>query len=256
MMSSDGLSENKAQLERALRLVARLPLGSDRDRLEAEILLALDEIVTWTRGYGSTEGAGLHLRAINIGRRLDSPDVLTRALISQVLGLLNRGDLESIPAIGDELSLLGETHGDKQVSVLAHLVFGSVAYQQGRFVAAHERLSRLVPWDARHNQMQTALLATGHIAIGMTTYYPITLACLGSIEEAVVQANLGVEWARKRAPAFLASTLAVASRALLVSRDDNSYRINAEEQVAVSEELGFPYWLALGRCSLGWIIAK
>jgi predicted ATPase len=41
-----------------------------------------------------------------------------------------------------------------------------------------------------------------------------------------------------------------------VSRDDNSFRASVEEQVAISEELGFPYWLALGRCSLGWIIAK
>jgi hypothetical protein len=76
------------------------------------------------------------------------------------------------------------------------------------------------------------------------------------MEEAVVQTQLAVKWARKRAPGFLASTLAVASRALLLSRDDHLFRENAEEQVAISEELGFPYWLALGQCSLGWVIAK
>jgi predicted ATPase len=41
-----------------------------------------------------------------------------------------------------------------------------------------------------------------------------------------------------------------------VSRDDYALRINAEEQVEIAEELGMPYHLALGRCSLGWIIAK
>jgi predicted ATPase len=174
-----GVSENKAQLERALRLVARLPAGPDRDRLEGEMLLALDDILTWTRGYGSAEAIELQRHATDVGRRLDSPDLLTRALISQVLGLLNRGSLQSIPAIGDELLLLSETHGDGQIGVLAHLVFGSVAYQQGRFVTARDELSPLVPWNAAGNEMQMSLLTTGHIAVGMTTYYPVTLACLG-----------------------------------------------------------------------------
>jgi tetratricopeptide (TPR) repeat protein len=250
------VSENKAQLERALRLAARLPVGRDRDRLEAELLFALAVVLTWSRGIGSAETAELHQRAANIGRKLASPDVLTRVLVSQSLALLNRGELQSMQAIGDELLSLSETYGDAQIAALARIVFGGLAYQQGRFIAARDALSAVVPWGAEGNQILVAILTTGTDAFGMATVYPITLACLGYLEEAVAQARLAVEWARKRAPAWIASTIGIASRALLVSRDDESFRISAEEQVAIAEELGFPYWLALGRCSLGWISAK
>jgi class 3 adenylate cyclase/tetratricopeptide (TPR) repeat protein len=250
------VSENRAQLERALHMAARLPVGRDRDRLEAELLLALAGVLTWTRGFGSAEAADFHLQAAKIGRKLDSPDALTRALFSQSLVLQNRGDLQSMQAIGDELLSLSETYTDAQINIFARMVFCNLAYQQGRFVTAREVLSGIVPWGANGNQMQVPLLTTGTDAVGMATVYPVTLACLGYIEEAVAQAGLAVEWARKRAPAWIASTIGLSSRALLVIRDDNSFRANVEEQVAISEELGFPYWLALGRCSLGWIIAK
>jgi predicted ATPase len=215
------VSESKAHLERGLGLAARLPVGPDRDRLEAELLLALAGVLTWTQGFGSAEAAEFHLQAANIGRRLDSPDALARALISQSLVLQNRGDLQSMQAIGDELLLLSETHSDAQINVLARTVFGNLAYQQGRFVTAREALSGIVPWDAEGNQMQAPLLTTETRAVGMATVYPVTLACLGYIEEAVAQARLAVEWARKCAPEWIASTIGLSSRALLVSRDDN-----------------------------------
>jgi hypothetical protein len=200
--TSLAVAENKAQLERALILAARLPVGRDRDRLEAELLLALAGVLTWSRGFGSAEAVEFYQQAANIGRKLDSPDVLTRALFFQCLVLLNRGDMQSMQAIGDELLLLSETYGDTQITALARTVFGNLAYPQGRFVTARETLSAIPAWRPEGSQLQLP-----YEAVGMATIYPVTLACLGYLKEAFTQARLAIEWAREKAPALVESMI-------------------------------------------------
>ena len=42
----------------------------------------------------------------------------------------------------------------------------------------------------------------------------------------------------------------------MVLRDDTGLRASAEEQVTISEVQGFPHFLAIGQCCLGWLAAK
>ena len=64
------LQRRPAQLERGLEFAASLPVGPERDELEAELLLALANILQTTTSMSSAEAAAVLDRAVPICRRL------------------------------------------------------------------------------------------------------------------------------------------------------------------------------------------
>src|SRR5271165_7142987 len=75
--------ETRVQLERGLEFAATLPDGADRHRLEAELLLALAEILQLTGGMANVEAGVVLERAIRVCRCLDLPQLRSRALWGQ-----------------------------------------------------------------------------------------------------------------------------------------------------------------------------
>lgn len=148
----------------------------------------------------------------------------------------------------------GETRGDRRLIVTAHAMLGFWKHIRGHFPSAHDHHTAPLVLNDQGGQPLIVRPVTPEVMAG--AYLSITLACLGRTEQASRQAALAVAKARRLVPSSLAFTLNLSSRARLILRDDDQLRREAEEEEAISERLGLPFWLALSRCSLGWLAAK
>ena len=135
------VAETRTYLERGLQFAGNLPDGPDRHRLEAELLIALGRILMATRGPNDPEAGAAFQRAVDVCRKLDSPEMLARALYS--LGIIGRNACrtEEGEAIGEELQALAAESGDTGIAIAARVRLGCVEYYRGDFVAARDHLA-------------------------------------------------------------------------------------------------------------------
>ena len=99
--------ETRAQLERGLEFAASLPGGPERDELEAELLLALANILQTTTSMSSAEAASILDRAVPICRRLARTPLLSRALWGQFVCVLVLGRVAAAQTISRRIAAVG-----------------------------------------------------------------------------------------------------------------------------------------------------
>ena len=85
----------------------------------------------------------------------------------------------------------------------------------------------------------------------------MVLYCLGFPDRALAQSNAAIAEARRLAhPPTLAASLEVGARVLSVFGENAALDERAGELVAVTTELGFPFWRTYGTICHGWIKVK
>ena len=244
--------ETRVQLERGLQFVATLPGSPDHHYLEADLLLALADVLQLTKGFANLETEGVLARAIPLCRRLDDPQLLVRALEAQFAFVATRGDMASAHAAAQELLDGAEASGEPLMNALARMVMGCVLFWQGRFTSARKHLEASVALTARGPEVKWDSRADIY---GRANLAP-TLACLGYPEQAAEQVRLAIDWASRRGSFALAYSLSVAGRALVVLHDDVKLRERTLAQITLCEERGYLLQLAGARGALGWLEAK
>ncbi len=251
------VAETRTHLERGLQIAASLPDGPDRSRLEVELLIAFGRILMATKGPNDPEAELTFQRAAAVGRKLGNPEMLARALYSLGVIAETRADLDAAEAIGEELRALAESNGDAGIAIAARVRLGVVAYYRGHFVAAHGHLAEALALHATGNYelRDSAIASDPHVA---AAYLSVALAHLGHVEQAISHGESAVAGARKSgssSPAY-ALALSVWSRTLEVLRDEAQCDECARMLVALAEEQGLSFLLAVGQCQLGWIIGR
>ena len=216
--------ETRVQLERGLEFAATLPDGADRYRLEAELLLALAEILQLTGGMANVEAGAVLEHAIRVCRSVDRPQLLSRALWGQFTSVLVRGEVVAAQAIAEELLELAEACSEVQIRVAARAAMGIGLFYQGRFRSARQHLAILLSIFAR--EPEAANLDWRTMTAG-PAFLALTLACLGYPEQARSQIGRAIDWASSKGSFALAYSLSVAVRVLIVLRDDVSLQERA-----------------------------
>jgi DNA-binding response OmpR family regulator/class 3 adenylate cyclase/tetratricopeptide (TPR) repeat protein len=245
--------ENRVQLERGLQFASTLPDGPDRYRLEVELLLALADILQLTKGMADIESGAAFERAIQVARRLGSPQVLGRALVGRLIAVSFQGELASARPIAEELLELSKACDDAQVTVLARTGMGITLFWQGSFVGARRHLEILAARLAREPEVTKKVWR--ETAVG-PAFLTLTLACLGYPERAASEIKCAIAHADQRETYSLAMGLSVLGRALIVLQDDLTLRERMTTQITLSEEHGYFHMLATSRCALGWLQAR
>ena len=251
------VAETRTYLERGLQFAGNLPEGPDRHRLEAELLIALGRILMTTKGPNDPEAGIAFQRAVAVCRMLDSPEILARALYS--LGIIAEAGAELLEAqaIGEELLALAASSGVVGIAVAARVRLGHVGYYRGQFAIAGDHFAKALALSATgtHELRDTAIASDPPVA---AAYLSVTLAHTGYTEQAISYGKSAIEDASKAgssSPAY-ALTLSVWFRTLEVLRDDAGCEACARTLVALCEEQGFSFLLAIGQSQLGWVTAK
>src|SRR5439155_1246444 len=188
--------ETRTYLERGLQFAGNLPDGPDRHRLEAELLIALGRILMATKGPSDPEAGTVFRRAVVVCRKLDSPEMLARALYALGIIAEARAELMAGQAIGEELRALAEQSGDVGIAIAGHVRLGLLGYSRGQFATARDHLAEALALCATgtHELRDSAIASDPHVA---AAYLSVTLAHLGCAEQAISYGKSAVDGARR-----------------------------------------------------------
>jgi class 3 adenylate cyclase/predicted ATPase len=252
------LAETRNQLGQGLTLVSSLPHSASRRFLEVELKLALGRVLLSIKGSADVEAGNVFGEALELCRGLDQLELLTRALWGYWFNRAHRQDLTNDETAAQEL--LSLSHGQKEhpTQIVAQTMLGVTRFWQGRFPEGRSNLQTALELckSGAHRSLDLAIVSN-HLDDHVRMQLSLTLACLGHLQQSAAEAAVGVRsvLAAPHLP-LRAIALAVKCRRDWFVRDDSGLRDTATALVTLSEEQGFPFYLAVGRCHLGWLTAK
>jgi len=245
-----------SHFDAAIRLLPELPEALERQHRELELRTAMGVPLVAAKGYGSPEAEGCYRRAYDLCREFDD----RARLFSAVRGLWNlrlvRAELGWARELSEQLLALASSDDDPGKQVAAHRAVGVTMFKLGEYPAAarHFRLAIDAYDPALH-----AALAPEHGAdpcVVCLAYLGTTTWALGFPDQALGYVSEALELARRLGHDLsVAVALTTASRFHQVRREPARVREHATAVIALSQELGLPYWRALGTTLMGWAMA-
>jgi len=171
---------------------------------------------------------------------------------------MSRGELHSVEAITAELLELARCDRNPLIGIAGNVRLGILRFHQGRLAVAQDSLSRALDlYDETGGDLPN-LAITSSPDVAAAAYLANTLAHLGYPDRAMVHAERSVKRARPLGKASLAYSMALSTsaRACQTIGDDVRCCGYVEPLLAAASEQGFPQYLALGQCLLGWLTAR
>jgi class 3 adenylate cyclase/tetratricopeptide (TPR) repeat protein len=239
-------------LEAALKLLDKLPQGSERMRAELALRGIEYTVAFVVYGSGSLELERVTRHMCELGEEIGEADQMARGLIGLSYVYLMRGE----PVRGLELSRryleLAEATQDTGLLADAHSNLGFLAYACGKL---REALSNY------EDSMRVSLPGFLFPGLLRKSAFPcrqaLALQLLGRIGEATRLADQGLRCARESGHLFsLGQALVVRLQLFLqFRREPETVRALSEEAIALGED-GFATWLAFGRFHHGQALAE
>ncbi len=253
-IARSAMEEARAHLDQGIRLIKSLPDGAARCGHEAKLLLALRTVSVITHGYGGAETASTIKRTVALARRARQDRLLIRALFGEWAYRSHIGDLPGSLNVAHEMVALAEQLAEPLVWSEAATALGMNYGFAGRFVEARQIFESCL---AKIKSDRSLILEGFHPQdneVLARCFLSLQLACLGSFEQSAFEVVKGIERARNlpHMPS-LAVALTVGCRQAWLTRSDHLLAERATELVGLCEEQRFPYWLARGRCYVGWV---
>jgi len=253
-----GVAETRNHLERGVQFARSLPEGQDQQVLEAELLIALGRLLIAINGQSDPEACDLFERAVAVCRRLRLPDLLARALFARGAIAMSRSELAPVEAISSDLLQLADATDSPGIRIAGEVRLGILRFHQGRLCEAENSLTRALDLCRRDATTIPDLAITSSPDVAAAAYLANTLAHLGYPERAVAHAEFAVERGRSLGVASLAYAMALSTsaRAYQTVGDQAGCHDCTENLLVTASENGFPQYLALGECLLGWLTAR
>lgn len=252
------LAETRSYLERGLALVRSLSDSAARHVLEVELKLALGRVLLSMKGSADAEGGKAFEEAVELCRRRDHPELLTRALWGYWFNRAHRQEPANDEGSAQQLLDLGRRQNYVPAQIVGRAMLGVTRLWQGHFEDARSNLDESLELGKSntHGALDLAIVSN-HLDVHVRMQLSLTLACLGHIEQAATEATRGVRNVLAAAHLPLrAIVLGVKCRHDWFVRDHSALRDSAGALVSLSEDQGFPFYLAVGRCHLGWLAVK
>ncbi|MEQ9332228.1 adenylate/guanylate cyclase domain-containing protein [Thalassobaculum sp.] len=245
-----------SHFDAAIRLLPDLPEAIERQHRELALRAAMGVPLVAAKGYGSPEAEDCYTRAYDL-----SHELADRArLFPAIRGLWNlrlvRAELGRARELSGQLLDLAGRDGDPGKLVAAHRAVGVTLFKSGEYAAAAENFRRAI---AAYDPGLHAALAPEHGAdpcVVCLAYLGTATWALGHPDQALGHIEEALALARRLGHDLsVAVALTTASRFHQVRREPARVREHATAVIALSQELGLPYWRALGLTLLGWAMA-
>ena len=247
------MTEAMAQFQKGLDLLPSLPDDRGRQQHELDLQLGMGQALHATKGYSAPAVAEAYRRARELAKQLDRPDYLAPLLHGLWALHLVRDELKVALALAEELETFGTAHDNLSASLVGKEERGITFYWLGELTTARALFEQcealgepahravLAAWSPQDQYGQTlgylalTLAVQGHIAQGRTR-----------LDAALTEAR-ALRHAHTSAEAFnFASVVEI-----FLSSPHEAHRY-AQELTALSNEHGFPYWVAWGNFCQGY----
>jgi predicted ATPase/serine/threonine protein kinase len=237
----------------AIQVLSKVPEGSDRNRRELSLQLALGAPLMAIKGYAAPEVESAYARARELCRTVSENVHLFPALQGLWQFYMVGGELQIARGLAEQLLGVAEKSGDSTLLLLAYRSLGTTAFLQGDFAQCRGFTERgLGIYD--QTQHGSLALRYGHdpgVAHGL--YAAWALWYLGYPEQALTRAIEAVALAQRLAHPV---SIAFARCYLSVLRNCcGQYEAAATEAgaaKAISETHQLALWLSLSTMMEGW----
>ncbi|MEM5316507.1 adenylate/guanylate cyclase domain-containing protein [Paraburkholderia sp. JHI869] len=244
-------------LNTALELLKRLPDTPERASQELGLRIAVGTALIAAKGYGSSEVEATFSRALALCEQGGE----TRQAFQAKLGLRTfyslRAGHHTAYKLSEGLLSLAERTQNPEFIGQANFALGTSSFYLGDLVKARAYLERgLAAIDREHHTATPFLLGQDPVVHGLIAGAR-TLWYLGYPDQAANRIQDALTLARKLShPYSLALALAVAAEVYQCRRQAQIAGEYAEAATTLSNEQGFPFWLAWGEILRGWALAE
>ncbi len=235
-----------AHLNRGLQLLHTLPESPSRDARELEFLTPLGTVFIAARGYGAAEVGTIFKRARELCARVGKPTELFAIMWVAWVWNVVRGDLRLCTELAGQALSLAEREADPGMLMEGLFPQAVTCVFRGDFTAAHAHGTRaLTQYDDRVRTLFWAAITGEDSGVAHRCYLSVALWHLGKPDQALALSAEAVELARTIAQPFTLA-FALEHRAWLCNqcRLPAEARAAAEEEITISTQQGFAYWLA------------
>jgi class 3 adenylate cyclase/tetratricopeptide (TPR) repeat protein len=251
------MNEAVAQFRNGLQLLSGIPEEATRQIYELDLQSALGHALIATKGYSAPEAGDAYARARLLCDQLDSPSQLGPILYGQYAFRTLRGELAQAEHHAEEMRNLGEVSNDGIWKCFGGFVSGNVSSWLGKFLDSRAYLENaLSSWNPTFRNVPGA---AADLNVSIRIFLSRTLACLGYVDQALLQRDEAVADARPLAPFNLAYALGVGwygvNWAVQGVKSAPTMLRCADELLAIANEQGFPVWIGIGSVMRGWCLS-
>jgi class 3 adenylate cyclase/predicted ATPase len=257
-VAKSAVKEALAQLRRGLGLLQSLPETLERSRLELDLHLPLISALIGARGYAHAELSA----ALDRSRQLvaDTGATGTPLHFSVLYGVWVadhvRGNLKGALEYAQQYLSLAEVQAASGPRQIGHRILGTSRLATGDFRQARPDLERAASLYRAEEHREFAFHCGQDIGASALCFLSWALWHDGYPDQAARTAGRALVHAREFGHAHtLAFTLWHVAMPALLSRDVLCVERLANENATISEEHGFPYFLAYCDVLLGWVAA-
>jgi tetratricopeptide (TPR) repeat protein len=239
-------------LRRALALVATLPETRERHQMELALQMAIGAPLAAARGWSHPENEQAYTRARELASGIGESPELPRVLVEMAAARCVQGDLATAATIALEALAAAERTGETVDLLSAHYEVGQVLLIEGRFPQAlphFEQSIRLYDPGEQGSLANKIGFDRGTNAHGHAAWCHVYL---GHPDRALAVSDAAVGLAKQAEhPHSLAHALFFAGIVHFQRGERDRMRERVEEAVVLAEQLGFPFYLELGKILRG-----
>jgi predicted ATPase len=245
--------EATTHLQMALKHLPDLPDNAERDQLELQLLQSLASASIAARGFGAAETMQALNRALQLCEKSSGPS-LTFPVLNGMVGVhMMRGEFETALAVAQELLTRAEQQGDTTALLMGHRVLGMSLFVIGKLEEARQHLRKAIELYEPKRHAPLALIFSHDFKATAETYLGLATAIAGSPEDGIRHCISALAYAEElRHPHSICYVLPFLAGAYLVAGNADDALPVAERTMALSNEYGFPQWLAGGLLLRGW----
>jgi len=246
-----------SQLTAGLELLKTLPDTPERAQRELAMLVALGAPLAAAKGYSAPEVERTFTRARELCQQLGEIPRLFPVMYRLSGYYLLRGEFEQALEIGEQMLKLARTAQDPEFAIEAHCAMAPTLYYLGDLVTAREHLRTAITlYDPKKHQSH-AFIYGQDPGVASLSYEARVLGYLGYLEQASAKAEQALALATNLAhPHTLAYAWHNAAEVHRQRADVQASLECAERTLELSNEHGFPLWLALAQIYRGWALAR
>ena len=242
------MTEAVAQLRKGLDLLASVPDEVAHRQQELNLQISLGNALLATKGYAAPEAGEAFARARQLCDQLIQSPQLGVVMVGQLTFRMVRGDLEQAERHAKELRQLWETRNDEMWKLVGLRLSGAVYCFLGKFIDARANCENALSLaDSKLRAMAGAAPEDPHVS--NLLYLSRALLCLGYLDQARLRRDEALAEARRLSPYNIAYSLCLAwycDCLILGTTSAQEILPSADEVIAISNEKGFPLWLAVG----------
>jgi predicted ATPase len=238
--------EGERHYRDALALLLTLPESSARDRQELALQNALAPSLAVTSGWAVPEVEIVHRRAVELSERLGGSSLQLPARWGLSVFYMLNGEHRQAVSQAKELVALAEAAEDPGSLLEAHLALGMCSFWVGELRDAHNHLEFAVSqYESHHHRGLASLYGATDPGVMSLSYLAWDLWLMGYPDSALRRTEKALELGRQPSQIF-SGAMALSHGAWLYNlrREPKQAQECAETAIALSNESGFPFWLA------------